>query len=180
MVNSTKTELLLGCGNSKKKFLSQEDINGLDIGPLENPITLDLDPHCNPDVLHDLNVLPYPFPDQKFDEIWASHILEHCGQQGDWRFFFAQWNEFYRIMKPNGLFFSVVPAPNTCWVWGDPGHTRVIQPETLYFLDQDVYSQKVGYSTMTDYRHVYHGNFKVLDYRIFDVDLLFILERSSD
>lgn len=180
MVDVIKTELLLGCGNRKTKFLSQEEVKGLTIGPLENPVSLDINPHCKPDVLHDLDVLPYPFAAHQFDEIWASHILEHCGRQGDWRFFFEQWNEFYRILKPNGLFFAVVPTPNSCWVWGDPGHTRVIQPETLIFLDQDNYSQKVGYSTMTDYRHVYRGHFKIVAQQVGAIDFLFILERSSN
>jgi len=29
------------------------------------------------DVVHDLNVLPYPFPDNEFNEIYARHVIEH-------------------------------------------------------------------------------------------------------
>jgi predicted SAM-dependent methyltransferase len=165
-----KSELLIGCGNRKRKFLENQ-------GPLENPVTLDLDPRCQPDVLHDLDVFPYPFADGAFDEIWASHILEHCGRQGDWRSFFVQWNEFYRIMKPGGLFFAVVPDRDSVWAWGDPGHTRIIQFETLIFLDQDSY-QQCGITTMTDYRHVYHGDFRLIEELRNEHDYFFILERK--
>ena len=27
--------------------------------------------------IHDINTFPYPFPENNFDEIYASHILEH-------------------------------------------------------------------------------------------------------
>lgn len=169
-VSTQRRELLLGCGHRKRKFLS-----GTDIGPLENPVTLDIDPATQPDVQHDLEVLPYPFPNDTFNEIWASHVLEHCGRQGDWRFFFAQWNEFWRILKPGGRFFAAVPALHSPWVWGDPGHSRVIQPETLIFLQQKNYAG-VGKSTMADYRHVYFADFTVLFENVDHEEFIFVLE----
>lgn len=147
-------ELLIGCGNKRVKEISITD--SLEF---QNVTTLDIDPTTNPDIEHDLNVLPYPFEDNTFDEIHAYEVLEHTGQQGDWRWFFAQWSEFYRILKPDGQFYGTSPIWNSMWAWGDPGHSRVIQPESLIFLDQDQYARQIGTTPMTDYRHVWKGDF---------------------
>lgn len=149
-------ELLIGCGNQRLKRLSvNTDYEW------EGLVTLDHDPDCKPDVLHDLEVFPYPFEDNTFDTISAFHVLEHVGRQGDWRFFFTQWTELWRIAKPECLFFGIVPMWNTSWMWGDPSHSRVIQMETLTFLDQDSY-RNVGISPMSDFRHFYKASWKTM------------------
>jgi SAM-dependent methyltransferase len=150
-------ELLIGCGNRAKKQIKFQQVPQ----EFQNVTRLDIDPDCKPDVLHDLNVLPYPFEDNTFDEIHAIDILEHTGQQGDWRFFFAQFQEFWRIMKPGGYFVGACPMWDSPWAWSDPGHSRIISTHSLIFLDQDGYSQ-VGSTPMTDYRHVYKGNFRTM------------------
>lgn len=150
-----RRELLIGCGRSRKKQVhgswTTEDWSNL--------TTLDMDAGVNPDVAHDLNVLPYPFADDEFDELHAYEVLEHCGRQGDWRFFFDQFYEFWRILKPGGLLVATVPMWDSPWAWGDPGHTRVITKQSLIFLDQREYAQ-CGKTAMTDYRHAWKGNFE--------------------
>lgn len=151
-----KRELLIGCGNNRVK-----KVNGSWTAPnWENLTTLDIDPTTKPDVVHDLDVLPYPFDDNTFDEIHAYEVLEHCGRQGDWKFFFAQFHEFWRILKPDALLVATVPLYNNEWAWGDPGHTRVITPGSLIFLDQREYVQ-IGESSMTDYRPWWKGDFQI-------------------
>lgn len=113
-----------------------------------------------PDVVHDLTVLPLPFEDDTFDEIHCYEVLEHTGQQGDWRFFFAQFSEFWRILKPDGVLLGTSPAPGSAWAWGDPGHTRVLSPEAFTFLVQRQYTAQVGVTPMTDYRFVYKADFE--------------------
>ena len=88
-------------------------------------------------------------------------MLEHTGQQGDWRFFFAQFSEFWRILKPDGLLCATCPSVTSRWAWGDPGHTRVIQPETLIFLQQPQYAQ-AGITALTDYRAVYQADYDLV------------------
>lgn len=150
-------ELLIGCGNRSTKqikfqFIPQE---------FQSVTRLDIDPDCKPDVVHDLNILPYPFEDNYFNEIHAVDILEHTGQQGDWRFFFAQFSEFWRILKPGGFIMGACPKWDSPWAFSDPGHSRIISQHTLIFLDQDQYKE-VGRTPMTDYRHVYKADFKTL------------------
>lgn len=150
------SELLIGCGNSRDKLLCLNDKRFWTA-----LTTLDHDPSCKPDVVHDLDSLPYPFEDDSFDEIHAYEVLEHCGKQGDWRFFFGQWSEFHRILKDGGMFFGTVPLPESVWAWGDPSHTRVIPLIQLDFLCQRFYEQ-VGATPTSDFRSCWSGNFEVV------------------
>lgn len=149
-------ELLIGCGNSRKRMVrgpnDPEEFTGL--------TTVDLDPNSRPDIEWDLERLPYEFAsDNSFDEIHAYDVLEHTGQQGDWRFFFAQFSEFWRILKPGGRLIGKSPALISPWLWGDPGHKRVICEQNLSFLSQLVYTQEIGRTTRCDYRHIYRADF---------------------
>jgi SAM-dependent methyltransferase len=149
-------ELLLGCGASRAKKLS---LGGrFEWAALT---TLDYNADHKPDVVWDLNDTELPFEDDTFDEIHAYEVLEHVGRQGDWKFFFAQWSDFWRILKPDGLFFGTCPAATSPWAWGDPSHTRIIGPECLIFLNQPAYAQ-VGTTPMSDFRFVYRADFDVI------------------
>lgn len=150
-------ELLLGSGNHHEKKLK---IDGMQ--DWQSLTTLDIDPSCKPDVVHDLRVLPLPFGDDTFDEIHAYEVLEHTGNQGDSQFFFAQFSELWRILKPSGRLCVTVPAWDSVWAWGDPGHTRVITHGSLIFLCQSEYTAQVGKTAMTDYRSHYKADFDVL------------------
>lgn len=153
-----KRELLIGCGNNRKKLVHFSEIGET----WENLTTLDIEPSCSPDVLWDLNNLPLPFERDGFDEIHAYETLEHCGKQGDWRFFLGQFAEFWRILKPGGYFVGSCPMWDSPWAWGDPGHTRVITRHSLAFLSQEEYEAQIGQTHMTDYRHVYQANFRTI------------------
>lgn len=148
-------ELLLGCGHRKDKQIYQEDKK-----EWTELITLDINPKANPDIIHDLNILPYPFEDNTFDEIHAYEVMEHIGKQGDYKFFFDQFSELWRILKPYGTFIFSCPSYKSTWAWGDPGHTRVITAGSLSFLDQEVIKAGIGKTAMTDYSDSYSCNFK--------------------
>ena len=95
-----------------------------------------------------------------YDEIHAYHVLEHMGgPPGNYRFFFAQFEEFWRILKPEGYFAALVPSWNGAWAWGDPGHCRIINDEMLTFLSQKEYTRQAGKTPITDYRFCYKADF---------------------
>lgn len=150
-------ELLIGAGNRREKDIALPESR-----EWEDLTTLDFDESSSPDVLWDLNDLPLPFEAESFDEIHAYEILEHVGQQGDWKTFFRQFDEFYRLLKPGGHFFATTPAWDSMWAFADPGHTRVIAPGSLTFLDREEYEKQVGKTPMTDYRSHYKGNFEIV------------------
>lgn len=165
-------ELLIGCGNSRDKKITFPEI------PAEwskDLITLDSDPTTHPNIVHDLNILPLPFDDDKFDEIHAYEVLEHTGQQGDWRFFFDQFAEFWRILKPGGYLIGSCPMWDSQWAWGDPGHTRVITSGSLTFLSQEEYTKQVGKTAMSDYRGWYKADFQPYAMQESDDTLGFVL-----
>lgn len=144
-------ELLLGCGAARDKGIISTQWNHL--------VTLDINRDHKPDVLHDLEKLPIPFEDNVFDEIHAYEVLEHTGQQGDYRFFFRQFSDFWRILKPGGLFAASVPVASSEHAWGDPGHRRMLTEQTLVFLDQEQYAIQIGKTCMSDYRWLYRADF---------------------
>ncbi len=166
-----KAELLIGCGHDRRRLLCIDGSKGWN-----NLITLDINPRVNPDVVHDLDALPYPFLDGEFDEIHAYEVLEHCGRQGDWRFFFAQFDEFYRILKPGGLFYATVPSWDSVHAWADPGHTRIINEGTLVFLDRSKYGQPN--SPMTDYRDSFVCDFEAVAAEHRDQRFIFCLRKK--
>ena len=139
----------MGCGRRDLPELKEHEI-----------IRLDINKDVKPDIVHDLNKHPLPFKDKEFDQIHAYDVLEHLGKQGDYKFFFSEFNEYWRILKPDGLFIASTPTENSKWSFGDPGHTRVFSMNYLTYLFIDNY-QQCGITQMTDYRYLYKGNFSV-------------------
>ncbi len=149
-------ELLIGCGSNRTKklvYAGRTEWSSL--------VTLDMNEDHRPDFIHDLNARQLPFPADEFDEIHAYEVLEHVGKQGDWEFFFRQWSDFWRVLKPGGVLVGTSPHYTSPWAFGDPGHTRVITQESFVFLCQPSYAQ-VGISPMTDYRFCYEADFDLV------------------
>lgn len=147
-------ELLLGAGSRQHKRMS---VNGME--QWANLTTVDYEPSHNPDVVWDLTETPWPFDDNTFDEVHGYELWEHLGRQGDFKSFFAQFYEAWRILKPNGLLAGSCPTYDSPWLWGDPGHTRYIGPESFTYLSQEMYAQQVGVTAMSDYRQWWKGDF---------------------
>lgn len=166
-----KTELLIGCGSNWAKRMT---IDGTK--EFSNLRTLDYNADHNPNIVADLNLFPYPFMDNEFDEIHAYEVLEHTGTQGDYKFFFAQFSEFWRILKPNGHLLAICPKWDSVWAWGDPSHTRTLQKEQLVFLSQAEYERQVGVTPMSDFRNIYKADFQIIYSEEDDVSFHFILK----
>jgi SAM-dependent methyltransferase len=150
------SELLIGCGNSRvKKLKLKPDDDWTDL------TTLDMDPDCGADVIHDLNSFePWPFDDNSFDEVHAYCVLEHIGQQGDFRKFFHDFFEAWRVLKPGGILAAHCPSWQSVWAWGDPSHTRIISEASIVFLNREQYHNQVGKTAMTDFRWLWQGDFE--------------------
>lgn len=148
-------QCLIGCGSNREKKLIWQGRSAWD-----GLVTIDIEPRHKPDVVHDITK-PLPFADNSADEIHAYECLEHVGAQGDWKFFFAQFSDFWRALKPGGVLLATVPRLDSPWAWGDPSHTRVIPPESLIFLHQPAYAQ-VGKTPMSDFRSHYKADFDIV------------------
>lgn len=149
-----RRELLIGCGSQREKRLH---VRGFE--EWTNLFTLDNNADHHPDIVWDLERLPLPFDGDSFDELHAYEVLEHLRSPGDWKGFFADFSEYWRILKPDGLLMASVPMWNSVWAWGDPSHRRVINSGTLSFLDQAIYTRDIGKNPMSDFRFIYKADF---------------------
>jgi SAM-dependent methyltransferase len=68
-------------------------------------------------VVHDMNQLPWPFPDERFDKVVARASLEHLDID-----LLASINECWRILKPGGLLYVKVPYWNSPISYKDVTH----------------------------------------------------------
>lgn len=167
-------ELILGAGSTHKDKIvyDKEDKS------YHNPVRLDICESHNPDVVWDLNNRPLPFEDEEFDEIHAYEVLEHVGQQGDYKGFFEEFSEYWRILKPEGRIYGSVPRFDSMWATADPSHTRVISEGTLVFLSQDQYALQVGVTAMSDFRDIYKADFVTLHTERQGENMFFVLEKA--
>jgi len=149
--------LLLGAGNSRDKKIALKSAPDWSL-PL---VTLDMGDNCGADVVWDLEQRPLPFLDEEFDELGAYDVLEHIGRQGDWRGYFDEMAEYWRILKPGGIFGVLVPQG--CDANADPGHTRFFGSNWFAMLDQAYYERcKAAGTAFTDYRWYWKHSFECL------------------
>lgn len=112
-------KLNLGCG---------EDIK-------EGYVNVDFHSHVNPDVVHDLNVFPYPFEENTFDLVDAFHIIEHLDKP------FLVMREMHRILKPGGMMHIKVPHFSRGFT--HPEHKSGFDVTFPYYFDRNF--TKSGY-----------------------------------
>jgi len=108
-----QTKLHLGCGHLIKEGWCNHDLVQLP----------------GVDVVHDLRVFPWPFPDGHFDEVYADNVLEHLPDT------MATMEEVYRITKPGAKIFLGVPYWNSFEAWGDPTHEKLFSEEKFEVWD---------------------------------------------
>jgi SAM-dependent methyltransferase len=103
----------------------------LGCGMRHMPEYINVDRHsaANPDLLCDLELMPWPWNDNSADVILLTHVLEHLGQTPN--AFLQIMQELYRVLKPLGNIVIKVPHHHCDNFWNDPTHVRVINPSIL-------------------------------------------------
>ena len=97
----------------------QMEILDLGCGPnSKRPGSIGLDMRAAPhvDVVHDLNVYPYPFEDGEFDEVEMSHVIEHVDRP------LLMLNEVHRITREGGIVRIITPHYTSQLSYGDLEH----------------------------------------------------------
>jgi ubiquinone/menaquinone biosynthesis C-methylase UbiE len=107
-----KKRLQLGCGKK----------------PLTDYINHDLVNYEWVDVKHNLDIYPWPFEDNQFEEVYANSVIEHVED------LLACFGELHRILKPNGIFKGGVPWYNYGGAFGDPTHKQFFTKTTFDYL----------------------------------------------
>jgi hypothetical protein len=106
-------KLNLGCGFNKQ----------------DGYINVDKFDTCRPDLLMDVESVPWSFDSNEVDEVLFNHSLEHMGQGTDT--FLGIIKELYRVCKPGARIQINVPHPRHDTFTGDPTHVRVVTPDML-------------------------------------------------
>ncbi len=126
-------------GISKDLAALLKDKSGimLDIGCGDNkrPGYVGIDVRKTPavDIVQDLEVQPWPLPNNCVQTAIASHVLEHINPA---KFGFVNFmNEVWRIMKPGGQFMIVVPYAGSQGYYQDPTHCNPINEVTWAYFD---------------------------------------------
>lgn len=70
------------------------------------------------DIVHDLNITPYPFKSNFADEIHMYHVLEHLSDP------LKKMEEIHRILKPGGIIYLRVPHFSSLGAFSDISHIR--------------------------------------------------------
>lgn len=129
-----KRILNLGCGQTR----------------IPNSIGVDFAKHSNyVDVVHNLNLVPYPFKSGSISEIHIYHVLEHLSQP------IKIIEELHRLLMTNGKIFLRVPHFSSLGAFTDITHVR-----PFAFHSFDCFE-------INDYFHFYtKANFKILSKEI--------------
>ena len=111
-------KLNLGCGRDiRKGWINLDQFEGKGI-----------------DVVHNLNLIPLPFEDNKFDLVLCQDILEHIE-------FIPLINDIYRILKLKGLLVIRVPHFTSKLNYDDPTHINRFSLKTFdYFIKNDYFN----------------------------------------
>jgi SAM-dependent methyltransferase len=126
--HSSLRKLNLGCG---------KDIR-------EGWVNLDISPIPGVDIVHNIEKLPLPFPDNSFDEILCHDILEHIH-------YIPVLRDIYRILAPGGILQVRIPHFTSKNNAVDPTHIRTFSVETLDFFVVDTYTRKRAGHYMFDF-----------------------------
>lgn len=66
-------------------------------------VNVDLTSRTKPDVVHNLDERPWPFPDNRFDEVLAYDVVEHLQDV------LASMEEIHRVCRPGAIVRITVP-----------------------------------------------------------------------
>ena len=102
------------------------------------------------DVVHDMNVFPYPFEDDSAEEILLIDILEHLPDT------VRVIEEVWRICRNGAVVKINVPYYNSLGASQDPTHIRFFTEHTFDYFTED------GATWLSAYNYYSNARFKIL------------------
>ncbi|HEY0832794.1 MAG TPA: hypothetical protein VGE72_02695 [Azospirillum sp.] len=140
--------LNLGCGNRK----------------FEGFLNVDKFASCEPDMVVDLEVLPWPFETDSAEEIVMHHVLEHLGPLPEQ--FMGIMKELYRVAAPGAPIRITVPHPRSDLYIADPTHVRPIIPPMFSLLSKSANRQAIAEGLANSPLGLYYD----VDFRTLSID----------
>lgn len=96
-------------------------------------INVDMLNYPGVDIVHDLEVFPWPFPDNCADLLVASQLVEHIDPHKG--VFLRFMDEAWRILKPKGQFMIATPYAGSVGYFQDPTHCNPCNEYTWEYFD---------------------------------------------
>ena len=106
-------KLDIAAGQNKK-----EGFTGIDIMP-------------GSDIVHDLEVFPWPIESDSVEEAHCSHFIEHVKNFGGF------FDELYRILKVGAKCTFIAPYYTSVRAWQDFTHVRAISEATFLYINKE-------------------------------------------
>lgn len=106
----------------------------------EDAIHVDINERSAPDVVHDLNVIPWPWEDEQFDEVIGEDIIEHLDSV------VGTVEEAHRVLRTGGVLKLRTPHFQSLNSWIDPTHKWHLTEHSFDYFDPDTgFGQKYAY-----------------------------------
>lgn len=162
MTDAPERVLDVGCGRDK----------------LPGAVGIDANPRSDADIIHDIDVRPWPIADNSFTRVRAQDVLEHVED------FFGVMAEIHRVCVDGAIVDVRMPFMSSLNFATDPTHRRAGTSGTFDYFDP---KRPMGQYRYTDtefelvqfrYGRFYHGNFGRL-FRLWDWLLVPYFQRNA-
>ncbi len=94
-------------------------------------VNVDLVASVKPDVVHDLDAMPWPFEENTFTEVRAFDVLEHLDD------IVAAMEEIHRVSKADADVFITVPHYSSANAWTDITHRHYFSVNSFNYFTGD-------------------------------------------
>jgi SAM-dependent methyltransferase len=124
----------------------------LDVGCGSNKhpgaVGIDWSPDTEADVVHDLDVLPWPLEDDSFDEILLQDVIEHLRDP------YGAFAEIHRVGRPGARVRLRTPHFSSALAYSDPTHVHYFSAAAIRALGEPGFA------------HYSAARFRVVDVRL--------------
>jgi SAM-dependent methyltransferase len=107
---------------------------GCGLAKAPGAIGLDISSDTAADIVHDLDVFPYPIDDRSFDQILLQDVIEHVGDP------IRLFEELHRIARPGARIQLRTPHFSSVLAYGDPTHRHYFSTIAIRSLAEPRFS----------------------------------------
>jgi hypothetical protein len=126
---------------------------------------VNVDRHGEPDLRYDLEVVPWPWPDDSVSEVLLTHVLEHLGR--DPIVYLGIMKELYRVCHDGATIQIVVPHHRHDYFFNDPTHVRAVTAEGMTVFSQRLNRRWIAQGAANSPLGIYLG----IDFELIEVTL---------
>lgn len=123
-IRETTRVLHLGCGRQKEA----------------GAYGVDMAADSAADLIWDLDQRPWPLPDERFDRVVLTDVLEHVDNV------IGVMEEIYRVTTPGAAVHVQAPFASSHHIWTDPTHRRGFTSRSFKYFDESFSREHFQYT----------------------------------